>query len=894
GLYWGLFDEDLTHFAQAVYRGKLLQYAVFPQHTQPYGTVELYFHTYNPLGDPELNIWRGTPEFMNAAYPQNISVSSNYIMFNVFNEGNQPIADAHVCALKELGGEDEIFTVGKTDESGFILLPLNGNPSQGDMYITITHNDYLPIIDTITVNQPSVALGYNAHTIDDDNNGYSHGNGDNIANPSEYIEVALTISNRGEQPAEDVIGNLTIEDPYGKVLSGANTFGTIQPAGSATANFVIMVSPDCPDGYSLPFELSLNYSGGDEMTTLMEVDVSSPGLMVSSVNIDDYGGNSNGILDPGETASVVIDLLNNGGGDAFAVNCVVDSDDAYIQLLDVEGEFGNIHVGETGSNVETPFLITADDDAFEGRTCHFTLRTVNEYGTGFDVPFAIELGSRTEDDPVGPDNYGYYIYDELDAGYSEMPSYDWVDIGDTGTRVAAADDRSDLVNLPFDFNYYGETYNAIIISSNGFVAVDTAAYDMGGNRWALFFNWPQPDPNGPGGQISPFWDDLDGSAYGGQVVYEYDSPNNRFIVQWDNVRAKWGSYYETFEMIIYDAGFYRTATGDCPILFQYNDVYDGDYDENYCTVGFESFDEFDGLQYAFCHEYSPGAAAIDDGRALLISPNTGRGRIYGNATLAGNPDNSGIKITTSTGQKGYTNGSGAYTVVDAEVGPVDMAFSKVGYLTQLISGVNVISNDRTDAQTVELQMAPVPQNLDASENAGDYIDITWEEASPNAVGYNLYRSEYENGLFVKLNDEPITGLSYTDSDVTAEETYWYYATAIYEYSTSFASNKDAGSTGMVGLDDDESNLPTKLALSQNYPNPFNASTTIKYALPSDGNVKLEVFNLMGQRVETLIDDYQQAGYKSLTWNFGDKASGIYFYRLSADGKSMVKRMTILK
>ncbi|MBD3169858.1 MAG: hypothetical protein GF307_10275, partial [candidate division Zixibacteria bacterium] len=47
GLYWGLFDEDLTHFAQAVYRGKLLQYAVFPQHTQPYGTVELYFHTYN-------------------------------------------------------------------------------------------------------------------------------------------------------------------------------------------------------------------------------------------------------------------------------------------------------------------------------------------------------------------------------------------------------------------------------------------------------------------------------------------------------------------------------------------------------------------------------------------------------------------------------------------------------------------------------------------------------------------------------------------------------------------------------------------------------------------------------------------------------------------------------
>ncbi|MCP4582881.1 MAG: T9SS type A sorting domain-containing protein [candidate division Zixibacteria bacterium] len=99
----------------------------------------------------------------------------------------------------------------------------------------------------------------------------------------------------------------------------------------------------------------------------------------------------------------------------------------------------------------------------------------------------------------------------------------------------------------------------------------------------------------------------------------------------------------------------------------------------------------------------------------------------------------------------------------------------------------------------------------------------------------------------------------------------------------------------TGIEDGTASLlPTSYSLSQNYPNPFNPVTTFKYALPIDSDVKLEVFNVYGQEVETLIDERQSAGYKTVTWNAADYSSGIYFYKLSAGNKTFTKRMTLMK
>lgn len=95
------------------------------------------------------------------------------------------------------------------------------------------------------------------------------------------------------------------------------------------------------------------------------------------------------------------------------------------------------------------------------------------------------------------------------------------------------------------------------------------------------------------------------------------------------------------------------------------------------------------------------------------------------------------------------------------------------------------------------------------------------------------------------------------------------------------------------------NTPRVFSLSQNYPNPFNPKTIIRFGLPKDSWVKLEVYNVLGQKVKTLVDEKLTPGLKEVEWDgVNDKgfevASGIYFYKISADDFSDIKKMVMLK
>jgi hypothetical protein len=99
-------------------------------------------------------------------------------------------------------------------------------------------------------------------------------------------------------------------------------------------------------------------------------------------------------------------------------------------------------------------------------------------------------------------------------------------------------------------------------------------------------------------------------------------------------------------------------------------------------------------------------------------------------------------------------------------------------------------------------------------------------------------------------------------------------------------------------------LPAVFALSQNFPNPFNPATTINYDLPEASNVRVTIYNILGQAVKTLVDESRLAGYYSVQWNgTGDDnrsvASGMYLYRIEAVGAgnstfTQVKKMMLLK
>ena len=94
--------------------------------------------------------------------------------------------------------------------------------------------------------------------------------------------------------------------------------------------------------------------------------------------------------------------------------------------------------------------------------------------------------------------------------------------------------------------------------------------------------------------------------------------------------------------------------------------------------------------------------------------------------------------------------------------------------------------------------------------------------------------------------------------------------------------------------DDAATAPTEFSLGQNYPNPFNPSTTISFALPSDGPVALRVFNTLGEEVATLVNDVMPAGKHTAVWNAAGMPSGLYFYKLENAGVTATKRMMLVK
>jgi hypothetical protein len=186
------------------------------------------------------------------------------------------------------------------------------------------------------------------------------------------------------------------------------------------------------------------------------------------------------------------------------------------------------------------------------------------------------------------------------------------------------------------------------------------------------------------------------------------------------------------------------------------------------------------------------------------------------------------------------------------------------------TGVSIDGPDAGTDSSMYLPDTPIASQLSALNHSS---------------GTSVQRLDYSEGAQTMSGGNGVTGADETSEDLNNTFTNAYAPTP----------NDSLVTTGIEDL----STIPTDFDISQNYPNPFNPNTTIKYQLPQLSQVTVTIYNLLGQKVKTLVNEQKKPGYYEVEWNgLNDHgvqvATGLYIYRIHAADFVRSKKMLLLK
>ncbi len=231
--------------------------------------------------------------------------------------------------------------------------------------------------------------------------------------------------------------------------------------------------------------------------------------------------------------------------------------------------------------------------------------------------------------------------------------------------------------------------------------------------------------------------------------------------------------------------------------------------------------------------------------------------------------------------------NGNYSM-ELDAGTYDVTASLAGYQLFEATGIAVIAGQITNLDITINFMFP-PQNLTYIIVDG-YVILSWDPPNTMRIllGYIVYRDNTE----IAYIDDP-TIITY-GGELAVNGTQ-YFVTAIYDDGESLPSN----TVTIVIVDTSDPTIPIKTELTGNYPNPFNPETNISFSMKEGENVSLEIYNVKGEKVRTLINGHLDAAYYNFIWNgkndYGQNiASGVYFYKFQTSDYSKTRKMILIK
>ena len=608
GIYDGIFSKDLWYAGAANTNGDLSLIATYPNPNSAVSAAEAFTKWSNLIGDPALHLWTATPNNFDITHPESIILGTTTLDFNVIDVNGEPIENANVTLLMD---DDVIFSTGITDANGQITLSWD-NVELGQIELTIIKRNFRPYegIIEIVSEEGAAAIALNNPEI--------------FVESGKEVELDINMYNYADYSANNVIVDIFSSSENITIFDNEINLGNITPNQDFSFKSRIYIHGTAFDLETIEIELEITDADGNVWNNLLILNVLGPYL-----DIVNYFGE----IFPGSSTNLILDVINYGSKKAtdYKIELVSIQD-----VLSINQKSDVITELFSGENIYlNNYELTFDSNIINGTILPLEIIMISEDGYFRSETINLTVGQVRESDPLGPDLYGYYIYDSGDIDYDDAPIYDWIEIAEgQGSQVSITDAGNGNSNytsstnsriLPFPFNFYGQEYNSIQINTNGWIS-------FGDYQMNAFRNYPIPGAGGPSPMVAAFWDDLM-TGSGGNVYY-YES-NEYVVVQWDDMRTCGnlsGGWYatncsggprQTFQIILY-------PTNEIKIQYQdFNNASDGNYPSGgtpshgcYSTVGIENHLGNIGLQYTFNNSYPAAAMELQDGSALFITDGT--------------------------------------------------------------------------------------------------------------------------------------------------------------------------------------------------------------------------------------------------------------------------------
>jgi hypothetical protein len=386
---WPEFDPgypffDMTGYdnlrpCQAMTSGKYyLAASSWPYNTSSKAVTYGLFHHH---GDCFNTLYSEIPQNLSVSHAPTLPAGQTYFTVTA--------NDSSVIALTVAG---EIIGVAEGTGSP-VNITIPAQTPGAVMKVTVTKANYYRYDVDVDVVSSTYAYVIISTDIIDDSGG---GNNDGLVNPGETIDYGVWGKNVGGDDATAVYGLLTNNDTYVTLTTDSAWYGNIAMDDSALSApyYHFTVATNCPDGHKLDLVLDFHDVNDSIFTSYPNITVYAPALTYKDVSV--VGGNGNGILDPAETADLVVTVKNDGGAKAYDVTSTLMCASSYITINDASGNYGTIDPGNTANNSADPYNVTADPGTPSGTSIDFEIEVVSGFYVdtlGFTLIVGLEPGT---------------------------------------------------------------------------------------------------------------------------------------------------------------------------------------------------------------------------------------------------------------------------------------------------------------------------------------------------------------------------------------------------------------------------------------------------------------------------------------------------------------------